>query len=80
METVDIFSIIKDVVLGISAVAVAFLAWLGLQTWRRELTGEERNTPRNKFLLFTVSVYNLFRDCFRAYVTYILIVCSATTI
>ena len=52
MEVVDTVSIIKDVVLGISALAVALLAWLGLKTWRRELTGKARfETARNMMRL-----------------------------
>ena len=48
MEGADILSIVRDVVLGLSAIAVAFFAWLGLKTWRRELTGRARfETARN---------------------------------
>jgi len=48
MEAVDTFSIIKDIVLGLSAVAVALIAWQGLKTWRKELTGKARfETARN---------------------------------
>ncbi len=41
-----------DVVLALSAVAVAFFAWLGLRTWRRELIGRARfETARNMMRL-----------------------------
>ncbi len=42
MEAVNICSIIKDALLALSAVVVAFIAWQGLQTWRKELTGKAR--------------------------------------
>ncbi len=42
MEVTDIISVIKDVVFGLSAIAVAFFAWLGLRTWRKELIGKAR--------------------------------------
>ena len=32
----------RDLLLALSAVAVAFLAWLGLKTWRKELTGRAK--------------------------------------
>jgi len=48
MGCVDIISIIKDIFLGLSAIAIAVLAWLGLKTWRRELTGKAKfETARN---------------------------------
>ncbi|MBA7656928.1 hypothetical protein ES703_64857 [subsurface metagenome] len=42
MDATDIISTIKDVFLGLSAVAVAIFAWLGLRTWRKELTGRAK--------------------------------------
>lgn len=52
MEASDIISTVKDVVLGLSAIAVALLAWLGLKTWKRELTGKARfETARNMMRL-----------------------------
>jgi len=48
MDATDIISIIKDVFLGLSAIAIAFFAWLGLRTWRKELTGKAKfETARN---------------------------------
>lgn len=39
---------IRDIAVALSAVAVAYFAWLGLQTWRKELTGKARfETARN---------------------------------
>lgn len=41
-------SVIKDIIIGLSAIAVAWFAWLGLKTWRKELTGKARfETARN---------------------------------
>ncbi len=38
----------RDVIVSVSAVAVAVFAWLGLQTWRKELIGRARfETARN---------------------------------
>jgi len=52
MECANIISIIKDIILGLSAIAVAIFAWIGLQTWRRELTGKARfETARNMMRL-----------------------------
>ncbi len=42
MEAIDIFSVVKDVILALSAVVVAVIAFLGLRTWRRELTGKAK--------------------------------------
>ena len=42
METAVVIAIIKDILLCLSAVAVAVFAWIGLKTWRRELTGKAR--------------------------------------
>ncbi len=42
MEGADILSVIKDAVLGLSAIAVVVFAWKGLKTWRRELTGRAK--------------------------------------
>lgn len=52
MEVADIISVIKDIVFGLSAIAVAFFAWLGLRTWRKELTGKAKfETSRNMMRL-----------------------------
>ncbi len=52
METVNIISIIKDIVLGLSALTVAILALIGLNTWRKELTGRAKfETARNMMRL-----------------------------
>ena len=40
MEAVNIFSISKDIILALSAIIVSVFAWLGLKTWRKELTGK----------------------------------------
>jgi hypothetical protein len=42
MDAVNYISVGKDVVLGLSALAVAIFAWLGLKTWRKELTGKAK--------------------------------------
>ena len=59
METADIISIIKDVVFGLSAIAVAVFAWLGLKIWRKELTGKAKfETARNMMRLgFELKAY-----------------------
>ena len=59
MEAVDTISIIRDVLLGLSAIAVAVFAWLGLQTWRKELTGKAKfETARNMMHLgFELKAY-----------------------
>ena len=42
----------RDIVVVLSALAVAFFAWLGLRTWRRELIGRARfETARNMMRL-----------------------------
>jgi hypothetical protein len=42
MDVINIISLTKDILLGLSAIAVAFFAWLGLKTWRKELTGKAK--------------------------------------
>jgi len=42
MEFADKVAISKDIILGLSAIAVVVFAWIGLQAWRRELTGKAR--------------------------------------
>lgn len=42
MDATDIISIIKDVFIGLSALAIAVFAWKGLGTWRSELSGKAR--------------------------------------
>lgn len=45
-------SIVRDVVLSLSAITVAFFAWLGLRIWREELTGKAQfETARNMMRL-----------------------------
>jgi len=47
MECADIISIVKDIVIAVSAGTVAVLALLGLQAWKRELTGKARFETAN---------------------------------
>ena len=48
MDCASIISIIKDILLGLSAISVALFAWFGLKTWRKELTGKAKfETARN---------------------------------
>lgn len=42
MEGANILTIFRDVALMLSATAVAFFAWRGLKTWRKELIGKAR--------------------------------------
>lgn len=43
---------VKDVILALSAITIAILAFLGLQTWRKELTGKAKfETARNMMQL-----------------------------
>jgi len=42
MEFADKIALSKDILLGLSAVAVAAFAWIGLRAWRRELTGKAK--------------------------------------
>lgn len=42
MNATDIISIIKDIFLGLSALAIAGIAWKGLGAWRNELSGKAR--------------------------------------
>jgi len=42
MELADKITLSRDILLGLSAIAVAVFAWIGLRTWRRELTGKAR--------------------------------------
>jgi hypothetical protein len=45
-------SLISDIVVGVSALGVAIIAFFGLQTWRRELTGKAKfATARDVMLL-----------------------------
>ncbi len=55
METPEIISIAKDAVVGLSALAVAIIALVGLTTWRRELTGRARFETAS----------NMMRICYR---------------
>jgi len=48
MEYTDVISTVKDVMLGISAIGITVFAWIGLKTWRKELTGKAKlETARN---------------------------------
>lgn len=47
MECADIISIVKDIVIAVSAGTVAVLALLGLQVWKKELTGKARFETAN---------------------------------
>lgn len=47
-------SIISDIVIGLSAVFVAIVAFYGLQTWRRELTGKAKFEVARKAMLLGI--------------------------
>jgi len=51
MDT-ECISLARDIVVGVSALVVATVAFLGLRTWRRELTGKAKfDLARNTMLL-----------------------------
>lgn len=44
--------LVRDIVVGVSAIVVAVVAFFGLRTWRRELTGKAKfDVARNMMLL-----------------------------
>jgi len=48
----ELVSLVSDIALGISAVVVAVVAFFGLRTWRKELTGKAKfDVARNVMLL-----------------------------
>jgi hypothetical protein len=48
----EMVSLISDIVVGVSALGVAVIAFFGLRTWRRELTGKAKfNLARDLMLL-----------------------------
>ncbi len=52
MEATAIITIVKDIALGLSAIAVAFFAWRGVGTWRKDITGRAKfNTARSMMQL-----------------------------
>ena len=49
---VNLISLTSDIVVGVSAIALAVAALYGLHTWRKELTGKARfEVARNAMLL-----------------------------
>jgi len=54
MGITEVFSMGREVVLGISAVVVAGVAWVGLQTWKRELTGKAKFEAAQKMMRLTL--------------------------
>jgi len=40
MDWSAFFDAVKDIVLGLAAIVTATVAWLGLQSWRKELRGK----------------------------------------
>jgi len=48
----ELISLVRDIVVGVSALVVAIIAFLGLRTWRKELTGKAKfDIARNVMLL-----------------------------
>ena len=47
----DILATVKDIVVGVSALAVAVVAIKGLQTWRRELAGKAQFEVARKLIV-----------------------------
>jgi len=53
---VNMISMVSDIVLGISAIAVAFVAMIGLSTWRRELAGKAIFEASKKMMGFVYKI------------------------
>jgi hypothetical protein len=62
MGTADTISIIKDILLGLSAIAVAVFAWIGLKTWRKELTGKARFEVARNIMHLALELQAYFND------------------
>jgi len=55
-------SLISDIVVGISALGVAVIAFFGLRTWRRELTGKAKFTIARDLMLLGFKIKSNFED------------------
>ena len=47
----ELVSLISDIAIGVSAIFVAFMAFFGLRTWRKELTGKAKFTLARDVML-----------------------------
>jgi hypothetical protein len=56
------FSLISDIVVGVSALGVAVIAFFGLRTWRRELTGKAKFTVARDVMLLGFKLKAHFED------------------
>jgi len=56
----DLVSVISDILVGLSAIVVSILGFLGLKQWRRELSGKTKFDVARKLAILT----NQYRDEF----------------
>ncbi|MGD0653640.1 MAG: hypothetical protein ABSA16_04795 [Thermoguttaceae bacterium] len=57
----EYITLAKDIILAISALAAAFIAWRGLATWRKELKGKSEYEIAKQVLKAVYKVREAFK-------------------
>ncbi|PJZ75268.1 hypothetical protein CH365_19770 [Leptospira neocaledonica] len=66
ISLLEIFELLKNILLGITGIVGSIVAWRGLNTWKRQISGEHQHETAMKLLRSLIEVRSRIKDVRRS--------------